>query len=405
MFLDIETALNYLENKKNKHNDRNKFKKLLAKYQNIQENLKCIHIAGTNGKGSTSFFINNILLSAGYKVGLFTSPYLICHNDRIRINNEYISDAQLLAYINYFYADIEEYDLSMFEIDMLISIFYFYENKVDYCVYEVGMGGRLDATNVIKSEVSVITNIGYDHMNYLGSTLEKIALEKAGIIKENQIFITAESNENILELFKKICLEKNTIYQKIDLIKNLRSDLSFDYLDIKDLKLSMPALYQVKNAALAISTIKSLNLEISNETIKKGIYESKWLGRFEEMIPNVYIDGAHNVDSIMALKQTLETKNKKIKIIFSALNDKNFNEMLKILLEITNDITLTQFDFYRAFKLAEIENINNLKTNLNYQEAIEDAIKELKADELLVITGSLYFISIVRKYLLKRKEN
>ncbi|MPN07446.1 Folylpolyglutamate synthase [bioreactor metagenome] len=193
MFKDIDTFLAFITSKKTSMKSHpDDFKRLINDLGNPQWQLKCLHVAGTNGKGSVTNYLRSILQQAGYRVGTFTSPHLIVHNDRIRINDVYISDEELLSIANEHDQFWKDYDLSMFEIDMVISILYFLRQRVDYVVYEVGMGGRLDPTNIIHALASVIVNIGLDHMEYLGDTLDKIAYEKAGIIKENGLVFTAE---------------------------------------------------------------------------------------------------------------------------------------------------------------------------------------------------------------------
>ena len=188
-----------------KRTSQRNFKLCMETLGNPQYQLKCLHVAGTNGKGSTTNYLRSVLQEAGYKVGSFTSPHLTVHNDRIRINDCNISDEVLLQYANRFVEVWEEFDLSMFEIDTLISFFYFIDEKVDFVIFEVGMGGRLDATNVIIPMVSIITNIGFDHMSSLGNTYALIAGEKAGIVKEEVALITTETKEECIAVFREKC--------------------------------------------------------------------------------------------------------------------------------------------------------------------------------------------------------
>lgn len=186
MVLNSKEAIQYIEARRHHHSGLDKFKEAMNELNNPQDELKSIHIGGTNGKGSSVDYLRSILNEAGYKIGTFTSPYLVSHHDRIRIDNHPISDERLFAYIKVCEKYFEQYDLSMFEIDMMIACLYFKDENVDFAIFEVGMGGRLDATNILtKPLVCGITNIGRDHMAFLGDTDEKIAIEKAGIIKEN----------------------------------------------------------------------------------------------------------------------------------------------------------------------------------------------------------------------------
>lgn len=403
MFIDSKEAIQIIESKRHNHSNLDQFKKIMNELDNPQDSIKSIHIAGTNGKGSTTDYIRSILQNAGYKVGTFTSPYLISHHDRIRINNVNIEDKRLLEYINQTKKYWETYDLNMFDIDMMIASLYFKDENVDFAIFEVGMGGRLDATNVLNQPlISVITNIGKDHMQFLGDTLEKIAYEKAGIIKENVDCVTASDDKNCIHVFKDVCETKHSNLICIDSIENIKREdgISFDYKK-NTYHLKSNASYQCKNAALAIQVIHELNkkkiINLSNEMIVKGISYTEWAGRFEVIRkdPVIIIDGAHNVHGIHALVDSLKGY-ENIKVIFSCLADKDGKEMLSKLMEISNDITVCDFDFYRADSSKHLAEGMNVKTEKDYQKAIKEALNH---NGTLVISGSLYFISIVRKYL------
>ena len=209
-----------------------KFDQCMQDLGSPQRKLKCVHVAGTNGKGSTSSFIAQVMKESGYKVGLYTSPFLIHHNDRFRINGVDMSDKDLLRYINMTTHLWEPYALTMFEIDTLIAIWYFIDQKVDIAIFEVGLGGRLDATNVIMPLVSVITTIGYDHMDFLGNTLDLIAFEKAGIIKENTPIISYAQEAVVNEVFRRVATERNAPYIETSLAQQISADL-FSQVDRK----------------------------------------------------------------------------------------------------------------------------------------------------------------------------
>lgn len=403
MFTDSLEAIQVIESKRQNHSNINKFKEIMNELNNPQDSIKSIHIAGTNGKGSTTDFIRSTLQNAGYKVGTFTSPYLISHHDRIRINNVNIDDKRLLDYINQTRVYWDTYDLNMFDIDMMIASLYFRDENVDFAIFEVGMGGRLDATNVLSHPlISVITNIGKDHMQFLGDTLEKIAYEKAGIIKENVDCVTASDSKECTDVFKSVCESKKSKLICIDSIENIKNDngVSFDYKNNR-YHLKSNAAYQCKNASLAIEVIHQLNnkkiINISNEELMTGIYNTEWAGRFEVMRkdPLIIIDGAHNEHGISALVDSLKGY-ENIKIVFSCLADKNGKEMLSKLMEISSDITVCDFDFYRADSSKRLAEGLNVKTEKDYQKAIMEALNHKGT---LVISGSLYFVSMVRKYL------
>ena len=403
MFIDSLEAIQAIESKRNNHSDLNKFKEIMNELNNPQDSIKSIHIAGTNGKGSTTDFIRSILQSAGYKVGTFTSPYLISHHDRIRINNVNIDDQRLLDYINQTKVYWDTYDLNMFDIDMMIASLYFKDENVDFAIFEVGMGGRIDATNVLNHPLmSVITNIGKDHMQFLGDTLEKIAYEKAGIIKENVDCVTASDSKECVQVFNEVCESKHSKLITIDSIENIKNEngISFDYKNTR-YHLKSNASYQCKNASLAIEVIHQLNhkkiINLSDEQLINGLCNTEWAGRFEVMRkdPLIIIDGAHNEHGINALVDSLKGY-ENIKIIFSCLADKNGKEMLSKLMEISSDITVCDFDFYRADSSKRLAEGFDVKTEKDYQKAI---IEALDHKGTLVISGSLYFVSIVRKFL------
>jgi dihydrofolate synthase/folylpolyglutamate synthase len=379
------------------------FKAFLESLGNPQHQLKTVHIAGTNGKGSTTNYLRAILQASGLKVGTFTSPHLEVHNDRIRVNDVYISDEQLLYYGNLFAEMIEENNLSMFEIDTLIAIHYFLDQDVDIALFEVGLGGRLDATNVIVPLVSLITTIGFDHMDILGDTLELISIEKAGIVKEGVPLFTSENKLECLDVFRRICMERNAKCHSIKEAQNieLKHGISFNY-DNLSIHLNTAALFQVKNASLAIEGARYLSnyFEIGDDDIIDGLKDTQWKGRFELIStnPHIIIDGAHNTHGISALIESVQYLPKPLVIVFSALRDKETDAMLDDLLSIADEVIVTEFDFYRAASLEMLSHGNVLAIQDN-REAILKGI-ELSVKGSCLITGSLYFISQVRQTIL-----
>lgn len=398
MFNNIKDATAFLESRRNSKLSLDPLKEAFNKIGNPQNKLKSIHIGGTNGKGSTTNFVRSILQEEGFKVGTFTSPYLVVHNDRIRINDVNISDEDLLKYINDTEDLWQEFNLSMFEIDMLISVLYFVDQNVDYVVFEVGLGGRLDATNVITPMISAITNVDYDHMNILGNDLKSITNEKMGIVKDGVPFITSEAKKEVLDYMKE--KREDFIQIKTYPIKIIEKGFILEYED--GIRLFKQGLYQAKNASLAINIINELDLGIKFETIKNGIEKTHWKGRFEEVIDNVYVDGAHNNQGMTSLIESLEILPKPHTVIFSALGDKEHHEMLMKLEKEVDELIITEFDFYRAASAEELAEGINAKVIKDYEEAIDYGIKENKGT--LIITGSLYFISDVRKYILEKYE-
>ena len=269
-----------------------------------------IHVAGTNGKGSTTNDIRSVLQEAGYTVGSFTSPYMITHYDRIRINDVYIDEQEFLDISNAHYEEWMKWDLSMFEIDTCIAILYFLKHQVDYCVFEVGMGGRLDSTNILRPMVSIITNIGLDHMEFLGDTKEKIANEKAGIIKSGIDLITGEHDAGCLAVFQKHVTDAGSemfITGDITNLKEYPDGIVFDYGSYAQVHLQSHAAYQSKNAALCIEVIDYLNrkqrISVNEAQLRSGLKKANWIGRFEiiQEKPLLLLDGAHNAHGIKAL--------------------------------------------------------------------------------------------------------
>ncbi len=390
-----------IETRRRNGKDLKGLKALLAQYHNPQLQLRCLHVGGTNGKGSTVSVLASILQEAGYRVGTFTSPYLECHHDRIRINQQFIKEETILRYANTYYEEWMKYELSSFEIDMFMAVMYFHEQRVDFAVFEVGLGGAKDATNIIRPLASIITNIGMDHMELLGDSYEKIAQAKAGIIKIGVPLYVMEQNPICLKVFEKECAIKLSPFIVCDPVRDAKVEetLTFHYQGM-DIEQPTLALYQANNTALAIRVIKDLHreriLNISDEIIKKAIAHTHWDGRFEivSQKPRIIIDGAHNVEGIRALVQSCKALGK-VRILFAALQDKPYQEMLSLLCDVSDDVSVCDFDFYRAAKAETIAKDTKAKIVTDYREVIAST----KEEETLVICGSLYFISIVRKYI------
>lgn len=367
MFTNIKEALTYIEAQRNKRSFT-QFLETVQTYHFDAKQKNMIHIAGTNGKGSTVTYLKDILVGHGYRVGTFTSPYMICHNDRICINGVPISDTELLDAINRMLPIIQKEKLSMFEIDVLIMLDYFSKQDLDYRIIETGIGGKEDKTNVIASKISAITNIGYDHQFMLGDTLESIASHKAGIIKPHQHFFTTEQNPVLLERFNEVCKKQEShmhVVQPLDTLQDAPS-------------------YQRYNAALAKAIAKQC-IKVNPSILKQAFIDFHWPGRFEQF-DNIYLDGAHNIDGIKALLQTIKEKQfTNVVIIFSALQDKDF-EVMKALL---NEYPIMEVSF-------DDERVANRQA-MAFPQAL--ALAKQRYDTIIV-TGSLHFISAVRKFII-----
>jgi dihydrofolate synthase/folylpolyglutamate synthase len=400
---------------------------LLDELQHPERNIPTIHVAGTNGKGSTVSYMLHMLTEAGYKVGTFTSPYIETFNERISVNGQPISDQEMLELVNEVMPLVEKIEKTElggpteFEIITTMMFLYFGKyNKPDFLLLETGLGGRLDSTNIIKPIVSIITNVGYDHMNILGSTITEIAAEKAGIIKDQVPVLTGVQDRGALTVIRNAADERRApLYVLDEEIMILEStlkdgkevfslDTPFQHHD--HLLLSMKGEHQIKNAALAVAAIdylKQMNkIKISEIQLCHGLDKTSWKGRFEKVSsnPEVIIDGAHNKQGIESLLDTLKRHypNKNIHFLFSALKDKDYIEMIEQLSSIATTIHFTTFDFPRAASANELFSVCDLQEK-SYSEDWRDILKKLVEDfkdskeDLLVVTGSLYFISCIRE--------
>lgn len=380
MFKTIDEALNFIESQRMKRSFK-EFQEIIKRYHLPVDLKNVIHVAGTNGKGSTVTFIKDLLVKQGYHVGMFTSPYIIKHNERISVDGKPISDEELLRLVNDLYPIIEKEHLSMFEIDTIIMLNYFHELDLDYHVIECGIGGLNDKTNVIQSQVAVISNIGYDHQFMLGDTLLEIAGHKVGIVKEGVPLFTTEQNKEILSYFKDYCTKHQSTFYPLQVEKQYQYPYHLHFHQ-KKYVLHLPT-YQVSNLTLALNVVDYL-CDLNDEDIQAVIDDFKWPCRFEQF-GHLYLDGAHNISGIEALIQTIkERKLEDVGIVFSALMDKDCQKMLDMLKEF--DVVIADFDDERS-----------QGGHIPYQKAIE--IMKAKHQNI-VVTGSLHFVSTVRKYVI-----
>ena len=382
------------------------FKRFMHDLCNPQVLLKTIHIGGTNGKGSTTNYVRSVLQKEGYKVATFTSPVLVTRLEVMRINNQHILEEEIIAYASRYMDMWLEYELSMFEIEVFIAIMYFLKHHVDFAIFEVGLGGELDATNIVSPIISANTNIGLDHIDYLGDTYEKIARTKGGIIKEYVPFITGEKKQVCLDVFEEICTKHHSPLLKVHPIENVQdtsNQVIFDYRGYH-VTLNTSAKYQSENSALAIEILLYLRNNgyacFNDKNLLESLKQAQWQGRFEMLSqdPLIIIDGAHNKEGIEAFYESAK-KYDHIKIIFSALRDKDTHAMLEKLLELTDDVTVCEFDFYRAQSAVRLAESFPVKIEKDWKKAIDEAVLH---DGVLFVTGSLYFISQVRPYILEK---
>lgn len=404
--ITIEEVLKEIENRRNYGKGIDNFSAYLTSIGSLHHSLRFVHIAGTNGKGSTLNYLRAILQECGYRVGTFSSPYLETHFDRIRINDIAISQDDFLSYYEQYHEGWYAYDLGAFEIDTMIAFRYFQENSCDICIIETGIGGRFDCTNVIHPMISIITNIGKDHMEQLGHRYEEIAWQKGGIIKHGVPLITAEKKAECLHVFENICREQQAELVQIQSVDNFRYDhakLLFTYRNLP-MELSHAACYQRMNCACAIEAAlcfrQRYGFSIRDEQIVSSLAKTYWKGRFETVSkdPLIILDGAHNEEGIQALCETLKTF-PPVKILFSALKDKESDAMLTKLCEISDEVWVSEFDFYRVQSAKSLAGNFSVRMEKDYRRAIKEMIT--LDHRPLIITGSLYFISEVRAYLLQ----
>lgn len=391
--MDYQQILDYIyslkgsEHKGNFNLTLKNIKILLKKLGNPEKSLKVIHVAGTNGKGSVCAMLSSILKEAGYKAGMYTSPHLKDFRERFLINDKKISKEDFVKYFKKVKPFITTQ--TFFEVITTMAFLYFKTKKVDFLVCEVGLGGRLDATNVVRPIISVITNIGLEHQEYLGKTIERIAYEKAGIIK-NKIPLVTGAKGPALNVIKKIAKKKNTkVYQ--------------DGKPIKGFPLKLKGDFQLVNASLAIEAIKVLNqyhnLKINKKIIKKGLLKTAWPGRLEFISKNVLVDCAHNLDAIKALKKELKgikKDYKKLYLIIGILKDKDYKNMLKELTPLAQKVILVKARIPRALEPETLaKQIKNPIIIKNPKKALIYAKKIAKKNELIVVTGSIYVVGEV----------
>lgn len=356
-------------------------KNLLKKLNNPHEDLKFIHIAGTNGKGSCCAMISSILQEQGYKVGMYTSPHLVDFEERIQINNRKILKKELTDLVKKIKPIVKNH--TYFEVVTAMAFQFFKEKEVDFVVAEVGLGGRLDATNVITPLISVITNISLEHKDHLGDTIEKIAFEKAGIIKKNIPTVTA-AEDPALKVIKKISKKRNSKLSTVKLNNKIKTNLNGSF--------------QLINASTSLKAIKLLQeqgIEISINSIIKGLNRVIWPGRMQFISKNTLLDCAHNPAAAETLAKDIKRqKYKKLTLVIGILKDKDIKNIINTLSPLANHIIITKPNTERAADPKIIsKHINKSYAIIpDLKEALEFAKSMTKKDDLLLITGSVYTV-------------
>ena len=364
---------------------------------NPQNNLKTIHVAGTNGKGSVAHIIAAILQSKGLSVGIYSSPHLIDFRERIKVNGNYISKDYIKKFLNKHFNYVNTLNLSFFELTLGLGFDYFKNKKVDYAIIEVGMGGRLDATNIIKPEVSVITNIGYDHVEFLGDTFSKIAYEKAGIIKKEVPVIIGETNNETKPVFIKKAKDLNA---KIFFVRESKKIYNCDLL----------GLYQKKNIETSILAIKKLkNFKISQIEIESALKDIKkttrFFGRWDVLFkkPKIIIDVTHNLNGFHAMMDQLVTeKYENLHLILGFVKGKDVESILRILPSSAKYYFCSP-NIERAMSVKELSLIaNKIKINYSHFSSVKNAYhsarRQAKFNDLIIITGSNFIAADVLRF-------
>ncbi len=362
---------------------------------NPQENFKSIHVAGTNGKGSTSHMLASILQEAGYKVGLYTSPHLKDFRERIRINGKVISKQFVIGFIKRNKTFFEKNQLSFFEMTVGMAFDYFAKQNIDIAVIEVGLGGRLDSTNIITPELSVITNIGFDHMKFLGNTLEKIAGEKAGIIKQNIPVVIGETQMETKTVFEtKVKAVNSTIYFADQLVNSvLESDLKGSYQT-----------HNIKTVIQSITVLRALGFQISESELKKGLLSvvknTGLQGRWQVLgqNPKIICDTAHNKEGLtQAIEQLQSEQFDKLHIVFGVVKDKDLNALIP-LLPVNATYYFCKPDIQRGLDTKELQSaftkyglIGN--TYQSVEIAYRSSISNAKKDDLIYVGGSTFVVA------------
>lgn len=402
---------------------------LLEQLGHPEKKVPTIHIAGTNGKGSTVTYLRCMLEELGLNVGTFTSPYIEAFNERIAINGHGISDAQLIKYVEKYQPIVAELDkipavagITEFETLTGIAFDYFVEEQVDVAIIEVGLGGLLDSTNVVAPMLTAITTIGKDHTEILGDTLAKIAYQKAGIIKPTIPVVTGNIEEEAMVVIEATAKDKQSKiyrYNKEYQVNYLHPDKQwgevFDFYGeagkLPKVKVPLLGRHQTENAAVAIQLFylyclaRQLPFEARN--VYNGLLQAQWPARMERISeePLIVLDGAHNDHAMRRLAENLkkEFPNRTIHVLFSALASKNVKEMIHYLKTVPNThLYLTSFDYPRAVELSKMEGFADERTEIVslWQFGLGEILEKMSSDDMLLVTGSLYFVSQVRELLL-----
>lgn len=427
--MNYEDAVFYIENGSvsTEKPGLKRMEQLLEKLGNPHKNLKVIHIAGTNGKGSSCSMISNILIEEGYKVGLYTSPHLDKYNERFMINNVCISDEKFVYYTLKIKSICDEMTKceygrpTVFEILTALGFCYFNNENVDFVVLEVGLGGRFDATNVVeKPVVCGITSISFDHTAYLGNTLSEISFEKSGIIKKDCPVVLYSQSDEVYNVVKNIAFDRNApFYYTEDIGINIKSEniegtvfsVKNEYCDYENIKLNLLGEYQPYNCVFVLTICKALKdrgIKLSYENIIKGLENTKWNGRMEICSENplIIIDGAHNAGGIDMLSKSIKRyfENKSITLVLGVLGDKEYKKMIELIMPVVDKVVITEPESIRKLNIEKLsETLSGYNKSVFKEKSIKKAVELAKSiteeNGVIICSGSLYMVGEIRKIL------
>ncbi|MDY6854736.1 MAG: folylpolyglutamate synthase/dihydrofolate synthase family protein [Thermodesulfobacteriota bacterium] len=422
MFLSYNTSIQYLYSLQASgiKLGLSNITRLLDLLDNPQRKLKIIHIGGTNGKGSTAAIISSIMDSAGFKVGLYTSPHLIRFTERIKVNNREIPERRVAELTDFIYKRIENTDIvhniTFFEFTTAIALLYLLEQEVDIAILEVGLGGRFDSTNVVSPLLSIITNVSLDHQQYLGNTIRKIAFEKAGIIKEDIPVITAVTQPSALTCIKEKCMDLKAALYRVgtDMRARRLRNGGFNYYGIKDtfcaLRLPLKGKHQITNAVIALGAIEVLKengYKISDESVYHGLENAYWPGRMEVIgkDPLVILDCAHNPAGAKALKDAIQDgifSFQKLILVMGIMLDKDFKSILLRLVPLAHRVILTEPKMDRTASSQILYKVIKKYRKETYliqdvKEAVTFAISLAQREDMVLITGSIFTVGEARE--------
>ena len=397
-------------------NDLTYIRRILKQLNNPQDSVKTIHVTGTNGKGSTSYYLSNLLQKAGQKTGLFVSPYIYEFNERIQLNGKNISNNDLIKTANEIETAIEilkkddpNFSLVTFEYEVALAFQFFAQENCDYAVIEVGIGGEHDKTNVIIPEVSVITTIGLDHEKIIGPTLKDIAKEKSGIIKSNKPVVLGNVPQDALEILLKKAQSENS--KSFLLGRDFQIKIMPDVIEYQDSKtiynFALRPLVEAYDIGVAVQVIQLLQLDLDRKKIEEAINETRIPGRYDviQTSPEIIVDGAHNLQAMENLLNLVRKKKKgQIYVLLGMMKDKDLGPVTKLFKD--EKVTLTRIDYPRAARLEDFpkEAQKEFEYKENFEEAYTSLKNKLQADDMLLVTGSFYLVGAVLNYCKRGKD-